>query len=88
MGSILSLVETIQCKKIQMHFPQKQKTFCQFFFCLFQIYIKILTFLKKDDPHSLCISKNYPLRGPLYREHGKRAELLIQSKRQHLYHIH
>ena len=69
-------------------FSSKTKNFLSIFFCLFQIYIKILTFLKKNDPHSLCISKNYRLRGPLYREHGKRVELLIQSQRQHLYHIH
>ena len=34
------------------------------------------------------MSKKSRLRMPLDRQHGKRAKKLIQSKQQHLYHIH
>ena len=34
------------------------------------------------------MSKKSRLRMPLDRQHGKRTEKLIQSKQQHLYHIH
>ena len=34
------------------------------------------------------MSKKSRLRGSLNREHSKRAETLIQSQRQQLYHIH
>ena len=34
------------------------------------------------------MSKKSRLRGPLDRQHGKRAETLTQYHEQHLYHIH
>ena len=39
---------------IHMDLPEKQKTFSEFFFCNFKMYIKAQTFAKKnkDDPHS------------------------------------
>ena len=42
---------------IQMLLSEKQKKFFWSFFCVFRICIKFWTFLKKDDPHSLCISE-------------------------------
>ena len=42
---------------IQMQLSQKYKTFL-IFFCIFQMFIMFRTFLKKDDPHILCISEN------------------------------
>ena len=33
------------------------------------------------------LDKKSRLRGPLDRQHGKRAETLIQSQRQHFYHL-
>ena len=35
---------------IQIQLSQKQKTFCQFFFCIFKIYLKFSTFSKKTSP--------------------------------------
>ena len=58
-------------------------------------------FKKKDDPHSWCISWNTDsvkqgrsmsnkssFRGPFEKGHGKRAKTLLESERQHLYHIY
>ena len=36
---------------IQMELYQKQKSFPEFFFCIFQIYIKFEPFAKKNDRH-------------------------------------
>ena len=40
-----------------MDLSQKEKKNFSPFLCIFQIYITFWTFSKKDDPHSLCISK-------------------------------
>ena len=56
MTSILFLVETIQCKQFRCIYL-KNETFFSIFFFIFEIYIKFPTFSKKDDPHSLCITK-------------------------------
>ena len=54
---------------IEGHLSQIQKIFSQFFFCSFQICIKFQTFLKKDEPHSLCISE--------FTHHERRAEINV-----------
>ena len=41
-----------------MQLSKKQKTFCQFFFRIFKIYIIFKHLQKKDDLHSSCISGN------------------------------
>ena len=42
---------------IQMHFSKKRNVFSQFFLAFFESAINFEHFQKKDDPHSLCISK-------------------------------
>ena len=62
---------------------------------------KILNLQKKDDPHRFCISeitdsenvtrsmsKKYGFRRPFNKQHGKRAQALLKSALEHLYHIH
>ena len=39
-------------KRIQMQLSQKQKTFPEFFLCIFKIYIKFKNFPKKGETHS------------------------------------
>ena len=57
MTNILLLVETIQCKQFRyIYLIHKNKNFW-IFLSIFQMYMKFLTFSKKDDPHSLCISE-------------------------------
>ena len=56
MTSILLLVETIQCKQFRCIYG-KNKKFFLIFLCILQIYIKLWTFSKIDDPHSLCMSE-------------------------------
>ena len=43
---------------IQMHLSQKPKIFSEFFLAFFEFVLNFGHFQKKDDPHSLCISKN------------------------------
>ena len=43
---------------IQMQLSQKQKTFSEIFFAFLKSILNFKHFLKKDDPHSLCISSN------------------------------
>ena len=42
---------------IQMQFSQKQNIFSEFFSWFFECALNFEHFAKKDDPHSLCISK-------------------------------
>ena len=42
---------------IQMHLPQEPKFFSEFFPAFFESALNFEPFLKKDDPHSLCISE-------------------------------
>ena len=42
---------------IQMKVSQKQKTFCDFFSAFLKSSLNFEHFLKKDDPHSWCISE-------------------------------
>ena len=41
-----------------MQLYEKQKTFSQFFFGIFKIYMKFQTVAQKNDPHTLYISGN------------------------------
>ena len=44
-------------KPIQIQLSNDKKKFLLIFFCVFQIYIKILNIFEKiDDPQSLCIA--------------------------------
>ena len=44
-------------EKFQMHFSQKQNIFTEFFLAFFDSGVNFEHFQRKDDPHSLCISK-------------------------------
>ena len=82
-------------QSFQMLLPQKQKMFSQSFFELNQIFniFKKRTTLIADLFPKLRNAKNMVrltskksrFRGALDRQHGKRAETLLQSERQHLY---
>ena len=56
MTSIFFLVETIQCKQFRCIYLENKNIFWIFFW-IFGIYMKLWKLSKKDDPHSLCISK-------------------------------
>ena len=84
----------------QMHLSQKQKTFPQFF-CAFlkstsnfqdsekKMTVIAYVFPKLRTPKYVVreMHKKSRFRRPVDRQHGKRVETLIQSQRQHLYHI-
>ena len=46
-------------------------------------------FLKLRTPENVVryMSKKSRLKGPFDREHGKRVQTLLQSERQHRYHV-
>ena len=85
-----------------MQLPQKRKTFCWIFCCIFEIYIKFWTGSKKkmtviayvfpilQNPESMvrCLSKKSRFRGPFETQHGKRAQTLLQYEREHLHQIY
>ena len=86
---------------IQMQLSQKQKTFSQFFPAFFKFRWNLEYFETKHDPHRFFISeisasenvvremsKNYHFRRPFHKQHAKRAQALLKSASQHLYHIH
>ena len=86
---------------IQMQLSQKHKTFCQFFTAFLKSRWNFEHFDKKDDVHRFCnfkitdsenvvtkMSKEPRFREPFNKQHGKRAEALLKSASQHLYHIH
>ena len=88
-------------RPIQMQLSQQQKNFLKLFLCIFEIYLKFWTFWKLGDPRSFCISKTADsenlvrempkksrFRGSFDNQHGKRAQALLKSASQHLYHIH
>ena len=54
-------------QRIQMKLSQKQKTFPEFFFRIFKIYIKILKFPKKRRPSQLMCFWKYWLRKNMLR---------------------
>ena len=85
---------------IQMYLSQKQKLsqlFCVFLKCTlnfehFQKKLNLIAdvFSKLRKPRDVVrlMYKRSRFRGYLKRLHGKQAETLIQSQRQHLYHIY
>ena len=56
MTSIPLLVETIECKQFRCIYL-KNKGFFLNFFLNFSNLLQFTNILKKDDPHSLCISE-------------------------------
>ena len=82
---------------IQIHLSQKQETFSQSFCTFFKSTLNFEHFQKnvtlmayvfpklRTRKHVIRkMSKKSRLRGPLDRQQGKRAETLIQSKREHV----
>ena len=86
---------------ILMHLSQKEKAFILFWCAFFKSTSKFEHFQKKmiliiyefsklRAPKIVIwwMSNKSCWRWPVHRQHGKRAETLIQSQGQHLYHIH
>ena len=86
---------------IQMKPSQKQNTFYQFFAAFLKSRFNFKYCAQKDDPHRSSIFENTDsknvvremykksrLRGLFDKQHGKRAQALLKSASQHLYHIH
>ena len=76
----------------QMQLPQKQKTFSQFSAAFFKSRFNFKYFEKKDAARRFCISKITDFEnvvrsmskksrfgGPLAKQHGKRAQALLNS---------
>ena len=85
---------------IRMILSQKQKAFSQFFPAFSKFTLNFENFQKKmtliaDIFPKLCTPKNVVrymskksrFKGPFDRLHSKRVEALLQSQRQHRYHI-
>ena len=83
-----------------MQFSLKQKVFCQCFSAFSKCILAFEHFLKKmtliaDELLKLRtsknmvrnMSKNSPFREPFETRHGKPTQSLLQSERQHPYHI-
>ena len=86
---------------ILMELSQKQKPFSVFFASFLKYRLNFEHFEKKHDTQSFCISefansenvvryicKECHFRLPFDKQHGKRAQALLKSASQHLYHIH
>ena len=86
---------------IQMQLSQKQRGFTPIFYAFLKSILYFEHFNKKviliaDVFQKLCtpkymviqMSKKSCFRGPFNKEHGKRTQTLLKSKRQHLYHIY
>ena len=86
---------------IQMQLSRKKKYFSQFFALISKSRLNFKHFEEKDGPHRFCISeitdfenvlrsmsKMSRFRGPFEKQHGKRAQALLKSASQHLYHIY
>ena len=86
---------------IQTQLSQKQKTFSQFFAAFLKFRLNFEYFETKYAPLTSCVSqitasenvvrkmsKKSCFRGPFDKQHGKRAQALLKSASQHLYHIH
>ena len=84
-----------------MQLSQKQKTFSQLFAAFLKFRLNFKYFGKKYYPHRFFISeitdsknvirkmsKKSRFREPFDKQHGKRAQALLKSASQHLYHIH
>ena len=79
---------------------QKQKAFTQFFLAFSKFTLNFENFQKKDiligdlfrklfttKNVVRYLSKKSRFKGPLDSQHGKRIQTLLQSERQHRYHI-
>ena len=101
MTSILSSTEAIYCKIFRCIYLRNEKYFVNFFlhFLNLETILNILkkkmsliahVFLNLQTPKYVVreMSKKPCFRGPLDKWHGKRAETLLKSERQHLYHIY
>ena len=84
-----------------MQLSQKQKTFSQLFAAFLKFRLNFKYFGKKYYPQRFFISeitdsknvirkmsKKSRFREPFDKQHGKRAQALLKSASQHLYHIH
>ena len=101
MTSILSSTEAIYCKIFRCIYLRNEKYFVNFFlhFLNLESILNILkkkmsliadVFLNLQTPKYVVreMSKKPCFRGPLDKWHGKRAETLLKSERQHLYQIY
>ena len=88
-------------RPIQMQLSHKQKTLSQFFAPFLKSSLNFKYFFKKDDLQRFCISettdsvnvvremsKKSNFRGWFKKQHGKRAQVLLKSAWQCLFHIH
>ena len=86
---------------LQMQLSQKQNTFPEFLAAFLKYWLIFKYFEKKDDPHRFCISeitdsknvvrkmsKKFRFRWPFDKTHRKRAQTLLKSAWQELYHVH
>ena len=84
-----------------MQLSQKQKNFSQFFSPFLKSRSKFEHIKKKMTPIANVfpklrtsknlvrkISKEYRFRVPLDKQHGKRTQTLLKSKRRNVYHIY
>ena len=101
MTSILLLTQAIYCNIFRCIYLRNKKYFVKFFFyfrnvdSILNIFKKKMTliahaFLNWRTPTYVVreMSKNSHFRGPFDKWHGKWAETLFKSERQHLYHIY
>ena len=83
-----------------MELSEKQKRFSQYFAAILKSIWNFEHFEKKIDPHPFCISeitdsekvvrwiwKKSRFRGRFDKQYGERAQTLLKSPSQHLYHI-
>ena len=86
---------------IQILLSQKENSFSQFLFPYFKSALNFVRFRTKDDPHSRCICQisvseqgdlinvsKIQFRMLFHKQHGKRAQTLLESGRPYLYHIY
>ena len=84
-----------------MQLSKKQKVFAQFFAAFSKCKISFEYFEKNDERHRFCISvitdfenivtympKTSLFREPFNKQLGKRAQALLKTESQHLYHTH
>ena len=84
-----------------MQLSKKQKVFAQFFAAFLKCKINFEYFEKNDEPRRFSISvitnsenvvrympKTSLFREPFNKQHGKRAQALLKTESQHVYHTH
>ena len=85
---------------IQMQLSQKLRSFSQFFAAFLKYRLNFNKFQTKYEPQIFCLSeirasenvvrkmsKKSRFRGPFGKQHVKRAQALLKSASEHLYHI-